>query len=536
MIDLKKGADLGSAPLDNIENNSDLISYTAQDRNFNNSKKQADELEKAFAEKQQTEEPLPLQRENLPPRPFPVWALGPVLFDAVQKVIEVVKAPDSICAGSFLASAALCVQGHRNVAIDSRLIPLSGYFLSVAVSGDRKSSVDKLALRAIRIYEEEVLKLEFDAEMVKYRNLHQAWLARRKQILRLCSDEMESQLTSDPEPKLPLEPVIKCEEPSIEGLQRLFHLGRASQGLFSDEGARFFGGFSMNQENSIKTIACLSKLWDADGPITRIRCEERIQLYGKRLSVHFMVQPSVFRKIIGIPIVRDQGILARFLIAFPEQVGGLPFYEKEDLTQSRALQAFWSKSSEILDTPFPLKKETQNELHPRPLGLSLEAQNKWERFYSEVESELHATGRYYPIYSFAKKAGEHALRLAGILEAFADLNAIQIAKETMQRAIAILNWYLDEALRILGVAEQDEELELAQKVYDFLKKRRVRSFNLRDIYREGPPRVRNKKKAQQMVGILLEHGWIRPVPGKNNLWEPVTVATCDNQSNHTIAN
>lgn len=226
----------------------------------------------------------------------------------------------------------------------------------------------------------------------------------------------------------------------------------------------------MNQENLSKTISCLSKLWDADGPITRIRCEERFQLYGRRLAVHLMLQPTIFRNVISNQTLRDQGILARFLIACPPQAGGIPTYDKVDPTHDSFLQGFWARCSEILDTKFPLKKETQNELDPRPLELSPEAQTVWESFYTEIEKELGSSGRYRSCYSFAKKIAEHAARIAGILESFIDLQTSCISGETMQRAITIAHWYLEEALRIIGITEYDEELDLAQKVLEFLRR------------------------------------------------------------------
>jgi hypothetical protein len=52
------------------------------------------------------------------------------------------------------------------------------------------------------------------------------------------------------------------EEPTLEGLQRSFRYGLASQGLFSDEGSQFFGGHAMNPDNALKTMSGLSKFWD----------------------------------------------------------------------------------------------------------------------------------------------------------------------------------------------------------------------------------------------------------------------------------
>lgn len=501
---------------------SDNISIEEKQSDFSNAKRESKILEEKFADTQQTTGPLPLQREVPPPDPFPIYALGSLMGKAAQKIIGSSKAADSICGGAFLSTASLCVQGYRNVVLDGRTYPLSGFFLTIATSGDRKSTVDKQVLKAINTYQKEVLEPEFKMEMERYKNEHEAWDAKRKKLLRVCPDDLDKQLSGLIEPKRPLEPIIICDEPTVEGLQRLFYLGRPALGLFSDEGARFIGGYSMNEDNLLKTIAFLSKLWDGD-TITRIRSEERYRLSGRRLALHLMIQPVVFNKILASPEMREQGILARCLIASPPTAGDTGGYNEEDLTRDKALVDFWERCNEILDVQggFPLKKGMENELEPYPIPLSSEAKEAWKKFYEEVESELRPSGRYRQCYSFAKKIAEHALRIAGILEVFQDLHATNISTDTMHRGIAIARWYLNEASRINGIASVDHDLELAQRVLEFLQKREDKQFNLREVMRNGPNPVRTKKNAERVIQILLQHEYIRPVLEKKNWWECV---------------
>ena len=500
----------------------DSIPIEEKQPDFSNAQRQAEALEAKYSEKQKSTEPLPLQREVPPPEPFPIWALGRFMDRAAQSIIHSSKVADSICGGSFLSTASLCVQGHRDVVIDGRIHPLSEFFLTVATSGDRNSTADKQALKSIHAYQREVLESEFKAEMERYKNDHEAWTAKRKKLLRICPDDINEELAALIEPQRPLEPIVICDEPTIEGLQRLYYLGRPSLGLFSDEGARFIGGYSMNKENLLKTIAVLSKLWDGD-VITRIRSEERYRLAGRRLASHLMLQPVIFNKLISNPEMREQGIMARFLTAFPPAAGDTGAYNKADLNQDEHLLAFWNRCNEILDVEggLPLKQGTEHELVPQPIHLSPEAKEVWKEFYESVESELCLTGRYRPCYSFAKKIAEHAARIAGILETFQDLQALEISVETMKKAVTIAQWYLNEALRINGIAFVDQELELAQGVLEFLQKRKLKQFNAREIMRNGPNAVRTKKMAERMIQILFQHEYVKSVPEKKNWWECV---------------
>ena len=81
-------------------------------------------------------------------------ALGTVLGPAALAIQERTGAPLSMCASSVLAAAALCVQPHVDVILPTGAVrPVSNDFITIGVSGERKSTVDKLALAAAYAYE-----------------------------------------------------------------------------------------------------------------------------------------------------------------------------------------------------------------------------------------------------------------------------------------------------------------------------------------------------------------------------------------------
>src|SRR4051794_17478814 len=115
------------------------------------------------------EPPRPLRRPLPPPDPFPVEALGDVLGAAARGIQDKTQAPLAICAQSVLAAATLAVQGFADVQLPTgQTRPVSGYFVTVAASGERKTSADTEALWPIRKHEEN-LRIRFDAEMPGYR-------------------------------------------------------------------------------------------------------------------------------------------------------------------------------------------------------------------------------------------------------------------------------------------------------------------------------------------------------------------------------
>lgn len=115
-----------------------------------------EELEKTVEVKEN--EALPFQRGSSLPQLFPFDALGPILGPPAKRMHEVVKAPDSICGNSILAVAALITHAHADIHIDGRIHPLSLFILTVAESGDRKSAVEKIALKPVKSFEKMMFK------------------------------------------------------------------------------------------------------------------------------------------------------------------------------------------------------------------------------------------------------------------------------------------------------------------------------------------------------------------------------------------
>ena len=109
----------------------------------------------------------PLFRPLAPAPAFPVRALG-ALRPAAEAVQMCTQAPIAICAQSVLAAVTLAVQAHRDVELPGGgRRPLTGIFASVAESGERKSSVDRIALAPVHRIEEK-WRQDHGAQMQSY--------------------------------------------------------------------------------------------------------------------------------------------------------------------------------------------------------------------------------------------------------------------------------------------------------------------------------------------------------------------------------
>jgi hypothetical protein len=176
--------------------------------------------------------PEPLRRELPPPEPYPLDALGDILAPMARKLREVVQAPDAICGPSVLGAGTLAVQGHADVTIDGRALPLSEYLLTVGESGERKSAVDRCALWPHRQWERS-LHERYPGDVLAYQNALDAYRKARDEALKQAKGHTAKKVTLDalgPPPTAPLEPMLIVEEPTYEGLVKALHIGQPSMG------------------------------------------------------------------------------------------------------------------------------------------------------------------------------------------------------------------------------------------------------------------------------------------------------------------
>ena len=467
----------------------------------------------------QPEGPQPLLREIAPPADFPVHALGS-LREAVEAASGETQCPVAIAAGSALAVASLTVQAHADVVTTGGIRPLSLYLLTVAASGERKSSVDRLLLRGLREVEE-IEATQFALEHAAFLREKEIFDARKKAALAALGGkksavaEVDLRALGDP-PAMPIAPFRTMSDATLEAAYKALQTGQPSQGLFSDEGGAFLGGFSMSADQRMKSMALLNSAWDGTA-LDRLRVADGAsRLYGRRLALHLMVQPSIAHGFIGDPMTGEIGFLPRCLICEPASTIGTRL---SHLTRSDPfkLEAFAARLKAILAAPVPLAADGRS-LKPRLLKLSPQARVVLTQFADEIEGESGPGRAFSHVTGTASKAGEQAARIAGVMTMWSDLEAAEVSMETMIWAIELARHYLSEASRLSSAATVSAEVAAAE---------RLRKWLLTDwpdadiakveIMNRGPGCVRESGKADAACALLERHGWLHPLPEGHHL-------------------
>lgn len=455
-----------------------------------------------------TASPLPLVKKREAAAPFPFDALGPIMGDACKALQKGIQAPDAIVAQSVLGSVNLVVQAIRDVMIDGRVSPLTLYLLTIAATGERKTAVDRIATAIHREIERGNISRasgeQSTYELVKaaYEHDKQALIKNGKKSLEEKQAGLE-QLQRQ-EPDRPLDQTILVTDFTFEGLFKLYQVGVPCKGLFADEGGQVTGGHGMRRESKLATATGLSKFWDGSR-VDRVRALDGVShLYGRRLAVHLMMQEDVGLEFYTDDVLRDQGLISRFLAAWPTSTVGTRKYRSVNTKESPAMKVFYQRVSEAMARPLQYEEDSnEQELNPSKIVLSPEAKALWEALYNSIEDESARGKRLGPIRGFANKAAEHAVRIAGTIQIFEDLDSTEIKADAMGCGVKVIEWYLTEALRMTGSFAPDNRLLKAQSVLRWIINSGLKRITLPDIYQQSP--VRSVKQAREIVHILVDH-------------------------------
>jgi len=126
-------------------------------------------------------EPLPLIAK-IESEPYPLDALPDTLCAAVKEVQSFTKAPIPLVASSALAALSLSIQAHLDVKRAENLTgPVGVFLLTIADSGERKSTCDGFFMRAIRDYEAQQAELA-KPNLKDHQAIECAWEAKRAGI------------------------------------------------------------------------------------------------------------------------------------------------------------------------------------------------------------------------------------------------------------------------------------------------------------------------------------------------------------------
>ena len=422
-------------------------------------------------------EPQPLTAQ-IKPEPYPIDALPNTIRAAVKEVAEFVKAPLPLVASSALAAISLAGQAHIDVKRAEKLYgPTALFLLTIADSGERKSTCDGFFSSAIRQYQEEQAEA-MKPVIKKYQAAISTWEAERDGLLSAIKDAGRKGKSTDKlrddlvelehaKPEPPRVPRLLLGDETPENLAWSLAKQWPSAGVLSSEAGIVFGSHGMGKDSIMRNLALLNIQWDGGTHSIGRRTSESFTVQGARLTMGLQIQESTLRSFFDKSggLARGTGFLARFLVAWPESTQGYRNFTEAPESWSH-LSAFHRRIAAILNQPAPI--DDDGALTPAMLSLTQEAKAAWVEYYDAIEKELASGGELYDVRDVASKSADNAVRLAALFQLFENGMDDAISLAAFEGASRIAAWHLHESRRFFGELALPAELTDAVRLNDWL--------------------------------------------------------------------
>ncbi|MFM0321101.1 DUF3987 domain-containing protein [Caballeronia glebae] len=455
------------------------------------------------------------------PLDYPIESLPPRLRAAVEEVHRFVQAPLALVASTAVAALSLAIQAHVDVKRAERLTgPVGLFMLTIADSGERKSTCDTFFTRAIRDYEAEQA---VDGKFVidNYQADLAAWEANYNGVKEKIKSTAKAgkQSTTDlreelrdlehDKPVQPKVPRLVYADVTPEALAFSLYKQWPSGGVVSAEAGIVFGSHGMGADSVMRNLATLNQLWDGNSLTIDRRTSDSYTVRGARLTVALQVQAATLRSFFDRSgaLARGTGFLARFLIAWPQSTQGYRLF-KDAPDDWPHLDAFNQRIADILRLPIPT--DEGGNLVPVMLPLSPEAKDAWTKFHDEVEVSLRTGGELCDVRDVASKSADNAARLAALFHMFSG-DTGPIAVDALENASSIAAWHLSESKRFFSELAVPEDVVHAGRLDAWLIEHcsatGAPSVSRRDAQRLGP--VRKREPLAEALQVLEDLGRLR---------------------------
>lgn len=416
-----------------------------------------------------------------------------------------------MCATSALASCTLAVQGLIKVQWrkHASAVPVGMIFIVEAVTGERKSGNDDIALEEHRNFNIDQGRREKDNTLV-YEREQKVWAAKEKGLLSAIrrnekngadnkKEEEALALLYEKKPSPPKQALMLLDDVTSQAIIRHLAEKYPYAGLFSNEAGILFASGALSNPGAINS------LWDSGtGGADRIT-RGSIRVHDASLTVYLQVHPEGFSRFLAGrgKDTHSSGNSSRWIYAYPESaMGGRAGYYADPSEEDR--DAYNARIRELL---------TQYDGPDRPkrriVSLTEGAQQLLQWFSDAVEEELGKSGRFELMQGVAAKAAENCARLAAVMHEFEGNSSSGIGVQVTKGAIMLIAWHLNQ-YRMRFAPRSQREIDIAEveecitrHAYKWKADRRVSSTDLCPLV---PLRLRKVKDLRPVMELLEADG------------------------------
>ncbi len=465
---------------------------------------------------------LPLPLEEVPLLPWPENVF-PAPFDKfVKELARSTETPIELSAMLTLAAVATAAQKKYFIQIKSDYFERVNIWpVIILPPASRKSRVFSEITAPLKMWEYEQKKV--------LEPLIQSETSRRKTMEVRLKELRNTAAKTNEEPEykniqekiellekelceIPVFPQIWTSDVTPEHLGTIMAANDEAMAVLSDEGGIFdiLGGLYSDGKANIDLF-----LQSHSASSVRVDRGSRPPIFMQRavLTMGLTVQPEVIRNICRNKTFRGRGLLGRFLYAMPKSNIGSRNFNEASMSREH-IQLYQDALKGILNQPYNIV-DGINSLYG--LSMTSEAYEKWLEHAKAIEVLMGEDMDYLThISDWAGKLPGTVARISGLLHImrYAKQKPWEqpISLDDMTAAVKIGHALINHALAVFDLLQQDNAMQVARNIVQWLKKNKIERLTRRDFKRKF--RRLKEEELNSSLEILKEKEILREAEDK----------------------
>ena len=446
--------------------------------------------------------------------PIEAWGdEGTILRDAVTATAYFSQVPLAMAGQCVLGALANIIQQYVNAPYsDSNdFMPACLFLLTEMASGGGKSkTVSQYSHKELIKYQKE--------KRLEYRTLKAEWEAAKAATPK---KDLEVWLFQNPKPK---QFILFAKSGTLIGFLDNMLMGNTTDVAWSTaEAALFLSSHSLTSETAKSNISQICDIWSG-GEFDRLLSPrystiDEIGMDGVRFTLDLQGQPPIIAPALNDEVMSGQGLLPRFLFAFPDSLNGTLVFNTDDRLDARPekdkrLQAYWKRCRELLDpSQGSLNKDEDGRIirYNMPFE-SREARKALADYRTERERSLQKGGTLEKYSEYAKRLHENASRIAAILAYFNNKHFISV--DDIQRATKLTDFSMSERIRYTDKpqAGDNDTQKLLNWLIRYCQKEGVKKLAYSTAQSKVTPKtLRFKPTFDLLIDVLESENYIKVI-------------------------
>jgi len=460
----------------------------------------------------------------LPQMGLPLQPLSacPVTAGLVYSLSGKTQAPIDLILMSALSSYSILLQGLIDVERPGvGLGPVSLYTLTIAESGERKSTNSKLLNKPMmdfQVLQDNDYRLNMTEFNADYEIFEEEIKSIKKNISKKlmsgeCVDDLKVKLLNlkQSEPKKPKRAQLIFEDVTPESMAFELSQGWGNSALVSDEGGTILSG------RVVQGLPRLNKLWSAESFTVNRKSSDSYTVDNARLTISIMAQSSAVTKFMKKRGDESLGIgfWARFLVCNPLSSQGGRFLGGV-LNDEGGYQKYLQVANDIL---VKVKEHIESSGGDKKVvRFSMEAKRHWVNRFNQIESNIQVNGRYQYAKDHGSKLAENIARIAALLTYIEQGDGKDISLDILLDAEKIAFYFSDVYLRYFqALPECVKDVTALREYLHSVMDDGERYIRKNKIRQSGPSCLRSKSLLDRALLTVTQNREVSILNGDNGM-------------------